>query len=303
MKTRKVMIISVIAILALLILVFSVTGLYTLFGETSADTTVSLTENYEWEQGGMWKNGSAVSPESAQFFKACKSRYFYFGDAALKIKPKDGYRFDVIRYYRPPFKDPMYKDTDRLRDSLGGLTDKEITLKTDFNYIRFSVGRSDDSDITPDTVPLDCLDIEITKSDVNLPDIYSTYLPDKIQSVNDNIQAVGKNGETFIFITDLHWDDGNMKKSPMMVKSILEKTSVNTMICGGDLINNGTDKEAEKRKLNDCIKQFYDPRVPFPVAFGNHDDNANNQPENTERHFSRDEVFELMMKQASEDVS
>lgn len=261
----------------------------------------SLTENYEWVQGGMWANGSDVVPTSSRYSKACKSKYFFFGDATLKIKPKDGYQFDVIRYYRPPFTDSMYDGTSRFRDSLGGLTDKEITLKTDFNYIRFSVGRSDGSDITPDTIPLDCLDIKITKSDVNLPDIYSAYLFDKIQSVNDNVGAVGKNGETFIFITDLHWDNGNMKKSPMMVKRILDKTPVNTMICGGDLINNG-QKDSEKRKISDCIKQFYDPHVPFPVAFGNHDANSNGQTSSDDV-FTRNEVFALMMKQASNDVT
>ena len=256
----------------------------------------SITDNYEWVQGGISSSGGNTTSN-----KGCRSKYFFFGDATLRVIPKEGYLFNIFRYDRTPINDPMYSSY--FRDSLGGLSDKEVFLRTDYCYIRFVVAKADGSDISPNTAPFDCIDVRIAKSPTNLPAEYSTHLFDKIQSVNDNVGVVGKNGETFIFITDLHWDSGNMKKSPMMVRRILDKTPVNTIICGGDLINNGTNKEAEKRRINDCIKQFYDPRVPFPVAFGNHDDNSNNQTEYPERRFSRNEVFAIMMKQVSNEVT
>ena len=76
---------------------------------------------------------------------------------------------------------------------------------------------------------------------------------------------VGKNGDTFIFITDIHWDNNN-KHSPALIKEICRKTNIKNIICGGDIINEG-DYEIMRETMIDCVRNF-DFGNGFFSAFG-----------------------------------
>lgn len=146
----------------------------------------------------------------------------------------------------------------------------------------------------------DYADSQLSMQDMasNVPIYYSEHLANKETAISNNMDSIGQDGETFVFITDIHWEGTNSHISPNLIKDILDKTNVNTLICGGDLINEGV-KAAEKAQMLACMKAFYTPVATFPVALGNHDENKNNQSEMPERWFSRDEVFSIIMKPSS----
>lgn len=142
---------------------------------------------------------------------------------------------------------------------------------------------------------------ELESKSLPLPSYFETQLSEKIPQIRANMEAVGRNGETFIFITDLHWPS-NVKNSPAVVKRIIDETNITDVICGGDIINEGT-YEVSEAAMMDCINAFKVAGITFPVLFGNHDSNWNDyldQREHPERHFSSANVYAMMEKQYME---
>lgn len=127
-----------------------------------------------------------------------------------------------------------------------------------------------------------------------IPSYYKNHIAEKIKLINKNMADVGKDGDTFIFITDIHWDNNN-KHSPALIKEICRKTNIKNIICGGDIINEG-DYEIMCETMIDCVHNF-DFGDGFFSAFGNHDSNKNNQSSMPERWFSDSAVYAFMYKQ------
>lgn len=134
-----------------------------------------------------------------------------------------------------------------------------------------------------------------------IPDYYKTHMEEKTLQILRNMMSCGRHGETFIFISDIHWES-NDKNSPLLIKYLLNKVNINTILCGGDLINQG-DKDLMARTLSECVRQFTFPNMFFPCAFGNHDDNSNPYEFTEERVMSKGEVYALMFKQCDNHVS
>lgn len=134
-----------------------------------------------------------------------------------------------------------------------------------------------------------------------VPDYYKEELNSKIAQIHENMNETGKNGETFIFITDIHWEN-NSKHSPALINDIIKNTNIKTLVCGGDLINEGT-KLSMENTMQECVSAFNFEKTFFPCAFGNHDDNKNNQSSMPERWFSAETVYALMYKQNDGDIT
>lgn len=115
---------------------------------------------------------------------------------------------------------------------------------------------------------------EIIESEI-IPSYFDSNLSEKTPQIIDNMNEAGPNGTTFVFITDLHWET-NYRKSPQLVKYILDKTSIKDVFCGGDIINQG-EKADMCTVFLDCINhyRFVPNNGFFPIAKGNHDDNSN----------------------------
>lgn len=146
--------------------------------------------------------------------------------------------------------------------------------------------------------------IELTDSDANngnsVPSYYVSHMSEKNSSIKSNINSVGKNGDTFVFITDLHWEM-NHRNSPALVKNIIDNTNVRLMLCGGDLINTQQKDTAEKL-IQGVVKAFDFPTYPLHMAFGNHDSNELNWGTSDEllaNRFNTNEIFGLMQKNTS----
>ena len=73
-----------------------------------------------------------------------------------------------------------------------------------------------------------------------IPDYYfaNHYLDQKAASVVDAMAECADDGESFFWITDIHWEpDLNTRKSPLLIKYLASKTGVNTILNGGDTGN------------------------------------------------------------------
>ena len=70
-----------------------------------------------------------------------------------------------------------------------------------------------------------------------IPDFYRDYVSARISSLN----KITSNNDSVIFVSDIHNENRNYSAS--IIKEILNKTSVNKVVCGGDLINEPSSKE------------------------------------------------------------
>lgn len=138
--------------------------------------------------------------------------------------------------------------------------------------------------------------LEIADVMYEVPAIFRSQMSSKVQTILGNMDDAGVNGETFIFITDLHWET-NFKNSPSLVKYLLEHTNIRNLLCGGDLINQGEPADM-KAVITDVINSFNFKNVFFPCAVGNHDDNSNQSA--TSKWFSQSVVYARELKQICE---
>ena len=130
-----------------------------------------------------------------------------------------------------------------------------------------------------------------------IPSYFKTMMSTKIPEIRENMNLVGANGDTFVFITDIHWAN-NAKNGLRLVRYIINKTNINKVINGGDTISQGE----RNAMMDDMITVIKGLEFPFfnhlLVAFGNHDSNKFNQTEQTSRHFDLNTCYSLMEKEA-----
>lgn len=135
----------------------------------------------------------------------------------------------------------------------------------------------------------------LEENSYKIPTYYKNHLENKTSEIRNNMMDGGINSETFVFITDIHWDN-NDKNSPTLVKYLMDRLNINTIICGGDIINEG-EREKMAQDMNECVKMFTFKNSSFSSAFGNHDSNENEQSEYPDRWFDRNALYALMFKQ------
>lgn len=147
--------------------------------------------------------------------------------------------------------------------------------------------------------------VDALENSGTVPSYFMEQLESKTSAVIDNMNAAGANGETFVFITDPHWET-NYKNSPALAKYILERTKVSQVFCGGDLINEG-EKATMYGVMIDFIRafQFGFSGYFLPIARGNHDDNSNwaSAADVTAHEFDYSTVFALMYKDIADKVT
>lgn len=107
-----------------------------------------------------------------------------------------------------------------------------------------------------------------------LPDYYTDYMAERIETINDKDCLIGGHGDSFVFITDTHLERNSMK-SPALIKEIIGNTSVRFVINGGDTLDDDpTQSEAlarfrQWRKMMQGVEEY---RI-----MGNHDLNGSGQ--------------------------
>ena len=145
-------------------------------------------------------------------------------------------------------------------------TNKSYTATEDV-YVYVSAAFTADTAITKDTVQTKAV---ITKAHASedtdaLPSYWETYLQTKNGLINSAMDAVGGNGDAFVFYTDPHWGIKNQKHTPKIIQNMLENTALRSVYCGGDVIDGGSGGFSEYCKAFRGITVF--------TARGNHDQN------------------------------
>ena len=245
----------------------------------------------EWEQGGINSaNGALI-----ESLKACRSLpigIIQGCDIIIRLGSIGTYSFR-----------PIWYDSNMGFISSGGrrsTNHKYVTgteVPTNVAYLKIEIVRHDSAEFLPTEAtfiqnvehssnPLSPISdvanhetritaLESVIDSSFIPDYFQTQLDTKLPTIIENANTAGRTGETFIFITDIHWDT-NYKKSPALIDYILKHTNINLILGGGDLINEG-QKANMYASLIDCIKSVQFPLANnfFPSARGNHDDNSN----------------------------
>lgn len=187
-----------------------------------------------------------------------------------------------------------------------GYTDKSLTLS----------GKSADSKATGDRINsiTNGLDERFKSSGANyslatdstfyVDKIPSYYIDppttpssfDEIQGYLDNkIATIPKNGKSFIFITDTHWD-GNTKHSPDLIAYIRERTGINKVLFGGDVYGNANDKYLAAKKANGyLLPSKRSTAYDFLPCVGDHDNNTVSVPSDSTHWLPYAQVEELFV--------
>lgn len=143
--------------------------------------------------------------------------------------------------------------------------------------------------------------LEELKEDVNVPSYYIEQLNEKETAINDVVQN-SSNSVSFVFITDVHWGD-NQRHSPELIQHIITHTPIDDVVFGGDVITTSFDTPQK------AVGQLADFRHAFDrlscnvyYLYGNHDNNSDSHPNETQRHLTEEQVYDNLQKGMGECV-
>lgn len=106
------------------------------------------------------------------------------------------------------------------------------------------------------------------------PDYWASHLNSKITQAKE-YQSVGRDSFSFGFITDMHME-GNTGHSFGLVRDVVDKVGINTVVNGGDQANNaiGAVKARTVGQIEDMLHGFSPIHDKLLNVMGNHDDNS-----------------------------
>lgn len=125
-----------------------------------------------------------------------------------------------------------------------------------------------------------------------VPDYYRSHVSDAISKARTNMLSAGVEGETFIFITDVHWSD-NAKNSPALIGAITKELPIENVVFGGDVINSGSYNE-KLAEMNDVGNRLRNVSKRLLSIYGNHDSNYMGNGAG----FPNREFYTMMQKQS-----
>ena len=112
--------------------------------------------------------------------------------------------------------------------------------------------------------------IQGNKSEI--PSYWLEELKDKSSAIQNAMETAGRNKSAFLWYTDAHWQT-NSKRSPSLLKYLIENTPMNKVNFGGDIINDPNPHTHENiRYVYDWRNRISDLPNHHSV-FGNHDVN------------------------------
>ena len=170
-------------------------------------------------------------------------------------------------------------------------SDKIIEIPSEAMYMRVSAGNDTYASV------MKFRTLEYVASDA-LPDYWFGNVADKCAAVKNHMNAIGKKGDTFVFVTDVHWYR-NQQFSPKLIRYLLNHLNINLVALGGDLITEGT-KNAEIEESLKCVKAFRFTDILTLIAFGNHDNNSN-QTDASQR-LDTNAIYSLFFKEFENSV-
>ena len=170
-----------------------------------------------------------------------------------------------------------------------------IEILESYKYIIIAESTTDNSNISPSAGNNAHISFKPKNAlKKTIPSYFADDIANGIQTTKENIMGTGIDGDSFVFITDLHWQS-NSKNSPALIEKIVNDTNVNKIICGGDLIYGGS-KATQLTLITDCVNSFKDI-TRFYTLLGNHDTNHIGAGSASD-YFTKSEVYALTQKQS-----
>lgn len=269
---------------------FIPTGMMTGKGMVQNAGDINAELDLKWEIGSLIPGTGMEQASPGRI----RSRYIYVGKGT-KLVLTDTTKSHLIYTY------DLYKNY--VSDS--SWTAEPIIIPQDC-YIRILVRKYGDATITEDdkltvastekvyrAFPQSLMDTVDNENNV-IPQYFETQVSSAISTVRNNVFSAGRHGDSFVFITDVHWQT-NARHSPSLIKRVLDNVNVGKTICGGDLIGGGT-KSDMITLMSDCVSAFRNiPR--FYTIFGNHDSNKIGT-QSSDNYFTEEETYALMQKES-----
>lgn len=106
-----------------------------------------------------------------------------------------------------------------------------------------------------------------------LPSYWQTYMNSKIVNIVDADASIGNHGDSFAFITDVHYPQNYTGNSKYLMRYIKSHSAIRQYVCGGDLIDGSADKELNLGYICNFRDDFVN--VNMITIRGNHDGNSN----------------------------
>lgn len=248
-------------------------GLY-LYNRFVADRKItslnhSVTPYLQWSVGTL---EPGAGTESNGVYTRIRSEYILVGKGTTLIVTP-GYQHLIYIY-----------DLSKMYERDISWTINDITVEEDC-YIRVLVASATTSEdmtpyvdsmstletinvITPYTVTREIAD-QISEN--KLPYVFETQYETAKETIRNNQLSAGKNGETFVWLSDLHWDY-NFQNSPKIVRHIVNDMSIRNVILTGDYIAGG-DHDENIELLRNCVESFDIKGAKTFKTVGNHDYN------------------------------
>lgn len=228
-------------------------------------------------------NGYPVEPNNAFYNQRILSDYVFVGKGTTVNTIETGYDYYVASY------DLQKVYQGYIHEGWQNVT--PLTVPEDC-FIRIIVRKHDDSVVEESEINDLVAKVKMkyiaptfytyeeTLNDI--PSYYDAQLSAAVSSIRANMNACGKNGDTFIFITDPHWDPRvlyrtrNARRSPALVKKIIDETGLKKIIFGGDYFTGNDSAEFEFEQLHDFFTAFNIKNTLVYPIMGNHDWNGYN---------------------------
>lgn len=182
-------------------------------------------------------------------------------------------------------------------------TKKPILVNQDC-YIRILMCKEGNGTITSDEIPTITANEVVYRAfpqtmvgadnDNDVPSYFGSNLSTAIITARGNVFDATLNGDSFVFLTDVHWQS-NTKHSPALVKEVIDNVNIGKIICGGDYIGGG-GKSNMMSLMSDCINSFKNI-TRFYGLFGNHDSNKIGAGSSSD-YFSKGETYTLIQKES-----
>ena len=135
-----------------------------------------------------------------------------------------------------------------------------------------------------------------------VPDYWMDQLVGKELLTESAIREADGDCSAFVFFTDSHWGK-NMKKSPALIRHIIDYTPVDDVLFGGDVITSHSSNLTEPMALGkDFQSSFAFLGTAFHCLYGNHDNNSDAQSGKPEYHLSEEQVYSWLQSQMTDVV-
>lgn len=135
-----------------------------------------------------------------------------------------------------------------------------------------------------------------------VPEYWMEHLTDQEKKAEAAIREADGDYASFVFFTDTHWGK-NMQRSPSLIRHIIDFTPLDDVIFGGDVITtHSTNLVAPMELGRDFQASFAFLGTRFHCLYGNHDNNSDSQPTQTQYHLSEEQVYSWLQSQMTDVV-